>query len=367
MNFGRSLAIARRILKQLSHDHRTAALIIVVPLVLLSIIGALFKTNQIFNIGIVNQDQGVSTPVAQLNFGSKIASSLKNSSNLNWEKENLDQANSDLKDGRLDAYILLDSSLSEQYLAGQVPSFSIKLEGSDPNATQQVLGLVTKSVSESFSGSSLPALSVSYLYGGKDFDSLDYFAPVFIAFFAFMFVFLLTCVSFLRERTQGTIERLFASPVNNTEIVLGYFLGFLFFALLQSLVVLLFTIYVLKVHFLGNLWAVFLLEFVLVTGAVNLGIFLSTFARNELQVIQFIPLVVVSQGLLSGLIWPVSSMPALLRWISYAMPLSYANHALRAVMIQGKNLAAISVDIYVLIAFAILMVVLASVSIRQSV
>ena len=196
---------------------------------------------------------------------------------------------------------------------------------------------------------------------------MDYFAPVFIAFFAFFFVFLLTSVSFLRERSQGTIERLFASPVNNAEIVIGYFLGFLVFALIQSLIVLLFTIYVLNVHFLGNIGFVFLIELIMVVGAVNLGIFLSAFARNELQVVQFMPLVIIPQALLSGFIWPIKSMPPVLQWLSYAVPLTYANTALRDIMIKGMDLSKVSFDIYVLIAFALLMIFLAGVSIRKGV
>jgi ABC-2 type transport system permease protein len=123
----------------------------------------------------------------------------------------------------------------------------------------------------------------------------------------------------------------------------------------------------LNVHFLGNIWFVFLIELLLVVGSVNLGIFLSSFAKNELQVVQFIPLMIVPQGLLSGLIFPIKAMPAILQWLSYAMPLTYANNALRDIMIRGKDLASVSFDIYILSAFAIAMIVLAAISIRKGV
>ena len=86
---------------------------------------------------------------------------------------------------------------------------------------------------------------------------LDYIAPGLLAFIALFFAFLLTGVSFLRERTQGTLERLMASPISRGDLVLGYLLGFISFAAIQSLIILLFTIYVLDVQHTGELWQIF--------------------------------------------------------------------------------------------------------------
>jgi len=368
MSLRRILAIAKRIIRQFIHDRRTIGLIIIVPLLLLSILGALFKTTSVFEVGFVNQDAGVETPSwGAEKFSQKIENSLKDSSTLKWHKKELEEAKNNLQAGSLDAYVLLDENFSKDIFEQKSPQVVIKLEGSDPNISQQILGLINQNLLGSFTDQKVVEVKVDYLYGGEKFGALDYFAPVFIAFFAFFFVILLTSVSFLRERSQGTFERLFASPVNNAEIVIGYFLGFLIFALIQSLIVLLFTIYVLDVHFLGNIWFVFFIELILVVGAVNLGVFLSAFARNELQVVQFIPVIIVPQALISGFIWPIKSMPTILRWLSYAIPLTYANDALRDIMIKGKDLASVSLDIYILIAFALLMILLAAVSIRKGI
>jgi ABC-2 type transport system permease protein len=210
-------------------------------------------------------------------------------------------------------------------------------------------------------------LQPDLLYGSTDLKSLDYLAPVLIGFFAFFLIFLLTCVSFLRERTLGTMERLAASPVTRGEIVVGYMLGFGLFALVQSAIIVLFTAYVLQVHYSGNLAWVFLVTLILAIGAVNLGIFLSSFARTELQAVQFIPLVIVPQGLLSGLLWPVKDMPDWLQVVARALPLTYANEALTNIMIRGKGLAETALQIGVLLLFAALMVVLASLTLRREV
>lgn len=367
MSIQRTLAIAKRIVQQFVHDRRTLGLIVIVPLLLLSILGALFKTTRVYQVGFVNQDAGVITPIGNQKLSQKIEDVLKNTDNFEWKIKNLEDAENGLKTGSLDAYVLLNKNFSGNILNKKLPKIAIKLEGSDPNASQQVLGLVNQNLTNLFASQKPAEIKVDFLYGGKKFNPLDYFAPVFIAFFAFFFVFLLTSVSFLRERNQGTFERIFVSPVNNAELVAGYFLGFSLFALIQSIIVLLFTIYILNVHFLGSIWFVFLIELLLVVGSVNLGIFLSAFAKNELQVVQFIPLMIVPQGLLSGLIFPIKSMPAILQWLSYAMPLTYANNALRDIMIRGKDLASVSFDIYILSAFAIAMIVLAAISIRKGI
>src|SRR5204863_9382602 len=150
--------------------------------------------------------------------------------------------------------------------------------------------------------SSLPLeIKTTRLYGSADLKMLDFFAPMFIAYIGFFLIFLLTSVSFLRERNQGTMERLIASPVSRIEMVLGYMLGFGFFSMVQAAVLVLFTVYVLQIKYAGNLLSVFVITLALVLGAVNLGILLSAFARNELQAIQFIPIVILPQVFLSGL------------------------------------------------------------------
>jgi len=367
MSIRRAFAVAKRIIRQFIHDRRTVALIVIVPLLVLSILGALLKTTPSYEVGFVNQDEGVTIPLSPQKGSSAIEEALKDTENLKWHKVDLVKAKNNLEEGLLDAYVLFDKNFSNDVLNSKVPNVNITLEGSDPNASQQVLGLINQNLTNLFASKKPAEIKIDFLYGGEKFNPLDYFAPVFIAFFAFFFVFLLTSVSFLRERNQGTFERIFASPVNNAELVIGYFLGFSVFAVVQSVIVLLFTIFVLDVHFLGNIWFVFLIELLLVVGSVNLGIFLSAFAKNELQVVQFMPLVLVPQGLLSGLIFPIKSMPTVLQWFSYAMPLTYANNALRDIMIKGKDLSSVSFDIYVLLAFAAAMIFLAAISIRKGI
>src|SRR3970282_593917 len=107
-----------------------------------------------------------------------------------------------------------------------------------------------------------------------------------------------------------------ASPASRLDLLLGYLLGFIGFAMIQALVILGYAVWVIGVHIAGPPWLVLLTLLILVIGVVNLGIALSFYARNELQVVQFIPLIFVAQIFLGGLFWPVQTLWAPLRLLS---------------------------------------------------
>ncbi|MBI2871856.1 MAG: ABC transporter permease [Chloroflexi bacterium] len=195
---------------------------------------------------------------------------------------------------------------------------------------------------------------------------LDSAAPALLAVFALFFTFVLTGVSFLRERAYGTLERLLATPVGRGDIIVGYLAGFLLFAGMQSLIILLFTILALQVHYQGALWQIFLLLMVLTIVGVNLGIFVSTFARNEFQVVQFIPLVLAPQIFLSGILLPVAQMPWYFRGASKVFPLTYAVEGLRDIMLRGMGLLDVLPELGVLAAFAVALIVLATGVVRRA-
>jgi ABC-2 type transport system permease protein len=195
---------------------------------------------------------------------------------------------------------------------------------------------------------------------------LDYTAPAMLAMLILFFGFLLTGISFQRERSQGTLERLMASPVSRPDIVGGYLLGFLLFALAQTLIIFFYMVYVLDVNFQGELWQIIIFEILIGIGAVCLGTFVSTFARNEFQIMQFIPVIIVPQMFLCGLLWPVNQMPDYLQWIAKFLPLTYGVDGIRAMMLRGENLLEVGKEVSILAAFAVVFLGLASLTLRRS-
>jgi ABC-2 type transport system permease protein len=195
---------------------------------------------------------------------------------------------------------------------------------------------------------------------------LDFAAPSILAIFAFLFSFILTGVSFLRERLGGTLERLLATPMGRTDLLVGYVLGFLGFALVQATIVLLYAVYVLDVAFQSTFVEVFTFLAVLTVTGVSLGIFASVFTRNEFQVIQLIPVFFTPQIFLSGVFLPVDGMPEYLQVVSRAMPLRYAVEGLRKMMLSGSGLTDVTLELAVLVTVAVLALGLAGTTVRRA-
>ena len=197
-------------------------------------------------------------------------------------------------------------------------------------------------------------------------DILNRIAPGLLAVFVFFFTFMLTGVSFLRERAEGTLERLLTTTVGRTDILGGYFLAFLAFAIIQTFAILAFTILVLQISYKGNLYDIVALLMLWVIVPVSLGIFISTFARNEFQVIQFIPVIFAPQLFLSGVIIPVEQMPLVLEWISNVLPLTYAVEALQRIMINGDSILDVWLQLAVISGFGVVLLIASSTTLRRT-
>jgi ABC-2 type transport system permease protein len=135
--------------------------------------------------------------------------------------------------------------------------------------------------------------------------------------------------------------------------------------MVQTLILFFYSVYVLKVAFHGSLWEIIVFQILIGILAVCLGIFISAFARNEFQMVQFIPLIIVPQVFVCGLLFPVEQMPGYLQWLAKFLPLTYGVEGIRALMLDGKGLLDIGKDIGVLAAYAIGLMVLAGISLRR--
>jgi ABC-2 type transport system permease protein len=373
MSLHRTLAITARLLAQFRHDHRTLGILFVTPLVVLGLFALLFRTDAPApTVGVVASADGA--------LGAAIAEALADSDAIDTvEVGSGNDAEDRVRDGELDAYVVLPSEPD----AEGVLRPEVVLEGTDqrvdsivPAALQRAVVVALAALAPSpppgAPASALPSVEVdvrSIFGANEELDTLDLFGGPFIGLLIFFLVYVVTSVSFLRERSLGTLERLMASPLRRTEIVVGYMLGFTIVALVQAAEVLGFGLVVLDLYNAGSVWLIFGIEVLLALGAVNLGIFLSTFARNEFQAVQFIPLVVVPQVLLSGLLVPVDAEPEWLQWISNVLPLTYAVDALREVMLRGADLATavIQRDVAVLAGFCVLVIVAAAATLRREV
>jgi ABC-2 type transport system permease protein len=327
-------ALIIRIVRQFIHDKRTMALLIAAPLLVLSLMYLVFN-------GDTYQPK-----LGTLQIPASLSQTLSNNHAIVTAFSTSDEAEAALGDREIDAIIQLDGTFPH-----------VKLEGSDPAKNRSVMMLIQKAMQEqapALNQAAKPPTPVfDYLHGSADMSAFDNFGPVLIGLFAFFFVFLIAGVSFLKERTSGTLERLLATPLRRWEIVVGYMAGFGIFTSLQAVLIAGYTIGVLGSLMVGSFWYVLLIMLLLSITALSFGTFLSAFANTEFQMIQFIPLVIVPQVFFSGL-FDLDSMSPWLSWLSYITPLKYGADALRNIMIRGEGWGSIAFDVYLLLALSLL-------------
>jgi ABC-2 type transport system permease protein len=392
MSLRRILAVARRVAQGFRRDERTLGLMFVVPLVVTALLGWVLseQKEETVRVVVVNEAGQV---------GDRLVTALTDAAadpekDLEITRTVTTQAEADalIRDGTAQIGLVIPGNLLEAIAAGERPTLTVITEGTEPAAEagrfgtiQGVMADVVKNLVPPGAPTPLvPQVERRTIYLDPDASQADVFAPIFLGLFGYFFVYLLTGISFLRERIGGTLERLLGTPVTRGEIVLGYSLGFSTFAAVQTLLLTLFILNSLVVPAIGPLPSftiglgvasagapslAFLVALLLSIGAVNLGIFLSTFARTELQILQFIPLVIVPQILLGGVFWPVDRLPDVLHAIAQVLPLTYAVDALREVMLKGADLtsSAVQLDLGVLAGIALFFVVLASGTIKREI
>ncbi|WMT38877.1 ABC transporter permease [Paenibacillus sp. D2_2] len=342
-------ALIRRICEQLLRDKRTLALLFLAPLLVLSLMHYLFN----------HTGNASDAKIGVVGFSPQWASVLKQQGLdiVTYETANRDTLIQD----KLDAIIEIQEGQLHLILGNSDPSQSKALQMKIGQAADALTGAVQQ---EGGVPSAKPELTVEYVYGSADTTFFDTLSPILIGFFVFFFVFLISGIGLLRERTTGTLERLMSTPVRRGEVITGYLAGYGIFAFLQTVIVVLYATLVLGMNMAGSIWYVLLTNLLLAFVALSLGILLSTFAASEFQMVQFIPLVIIPQIFFAG-IFPLEHMATWVRVIARIMPLYYGADALKSVMYKGLGFADIVVDLSVLVLFAALFIVLNIVALKK--
>lgn len=334
-------ALVLRIFQQLLRDKRTLAMLFLAPLLVLSLMYYLFN----------HTGNASDAKIGAVNLNPAIVQLLKEKG---MDITTYDQASKDIVvNENLDAMMEWRDNTLHLILKNNDPSQSKALQ---MTVSQAVAGLAD-TAQKLGNPAAAPQITMKtdYVYGGADTTFFDTLSPILIGFFVFFFVFLISGIGLLRERTTGTLERLMSTPVRRGEVITGYLAGYGIFALLQTVIVVLFATLVLGIHLEGSLGLVLLTNILLAFVALSLGILLSTFAASEFQMVQFIPIVIIPQVFFAG-IFPLDHMAEWIQIIARIMPLYYGADALKSVMYKGMGFGDIALDLTVLVCFAALFI-----------
>ena len=186
-----------------------------------------------------------------------------------------------------------------------------------------------------------------------------------LALFPFITMFLVTSVAMLRERTSGTLERLLSMPLGKGDLLLGYALAFGSVAVVQSLLASAVALGLLGLDLAASPALVVLLAVLDALLGMALGLFLSAFARNEFQAVQFLPAFVLPQLLLCGLFVARDTMAAPLRWLSAAFPLTYAVDGMQELASSRSVSGDLGRDLVVVAGASVLALALGAATLRR--
>ncbi len=362
------LTVAERVISQIFRDKRTIAMMFLAPLFVLFLLSTI--------LGSSSDDVTIGTVDLPVTF----QDTLKTKTDIRTFSSKAAGITA-MKDRQIDALITFQKNQPKLLIEGgdisknaaalqliqetlitiqgkQALTANTKLSATVQQLQQQLTQLTNQTFDTPQPASpTLTKPDIQFLYGNPDAELFDQIAPALMGFFIFLFVFIIAGVSFLRERSSGTLERTLATPLKRSSIVFGYFVGFFLFVTIQTILIQLFIVNVLDVTQQGNYFLLLFVNLLTASVALSLGLLLSSFSRTEFQLIQFIPLAIVPQIFFSGL-FDLGDAPVWVEIINRLMPLTYAAHALQNIMTRGYGLQDIWLDLVVLAGFVLLFVAL---------
>ncbi len=205
---------------------------------------------------------------------------------------------------------------------------------------------------------------VTILYN-PDLKSAPVMIPGLLGMVVMFMTTLMTALGVVREREHGTMEQLVVTPLRPAELMLGKIIPYFFVGMLDFVLVYVAGIVLFHLTFAGNLALFLALSLLLVFTTLGLGLLVSTLAQNQQQAMQMAIMVIMPQVLVSGMIFPLTSLPRWIQVVAYALPFTHYVPIARGMFIKGQGLDLLWLPATVLAVYAVAVVTLASVRFRK--
>lgn len=232
------------------------------------------------------------------------------------------------------------------------------VDATDPNTGNMMAGYVQGIVGQALqSGTQSSPIVQTHLLFNPQMKSAYNFVPGVMGLILMLICAMMTSISIVREKETGTMEVLLVSPIRPIFIILAKAVPYLVLSCVNLATILLLSVYVPHVPVEGSLWTLSFLSLLLIAVALSLGLLISCVVQNQVAA-----MIVSGMGLmmpvmlLSGMIFPIESMPAVLQWISNIIPARWYIQAVKKVMIEGLGMAAVWHEALILSGMAALLI-----------
>ena len=341
-------------------DKRSMFILFGMPIAQIMLFGFAI-TNEINNVKIAILDKSKDTETQ------KIIQKISNSSYFNIEQEltSESQIEAIFKKGKVKAVLVFEKDFIKQLQTQKNGKVQVITDATDPNMSNTISNYIT-SILQNFiqekNKNNKPTYQIqtqTQLFYNPAMKSVFTFVPGVMTVILMLVSAMMTSISITREKELGTMEILLVSPLKPFQVIIGKVFPYIFLSLINAVVILLLGFFVFKMPIEGSLFLLAFESVLFIICALTLGILISTLSNSQ-QTAMMISLfgLMLPVILLSGFIFPISSMPLPLQVISNIIPAKWFIIIIKAIMLKGSGIALIWKETLILVGMTIIFTVI---------
>jgi ABC-2 type transport system permease protein len=350
---------------QMVRDPRTLVMVFLMPIFQLALLGSA-ANNDVKDIATVIFDQDTTQSSRELLDAMRASGFFA----YNYIAYSQEDVNDLISSGKAKVGIIIPSGYSKDLATGRSAQVAVLIDGSDPTVAQAALTAATyvgqarstkiltqQLASRGLAGGNLNTSPIDVrarvLYN-PDLVSTYNMVPGIIALLLMQTTTTLTAFAIVRERERGTMEQLIVTPIRNWELVIAKITPYILVSILNTILVLFIATIMFAVPIRGSLILLLLMTMLYLLPNLGLGLLISTIAHTQ-QEAQFLMMpILLPSMLLSGFIFPFSSMPFILQMVGNVLPLTHFLIILRAIVIKGADMRLYTDQILILVFLSVL-------------
>ena len=329
---------------QLTRDKRLIGAVIIAPILQLLIFGYV-ATTDVRNIPTVVLDLDRTSVSRQ--FSETFANTGYFS--LDYYADNFEEEKRLLDSGKVKAAINIPQDFAKTVKAGRSAEVQFVVDGANSNSASIILGYIQgitfdysmKTLKSRFRNVGNIEEKINIIdakvrvFHNQTLSSTNYMIPGIIALLLTIITAVLTSISIVKEKEYGTLEQLIVSPVKPYEIMVSKMAPYIILSLVDVILVMLVAVLWFKVPVLGSMLLLFVLMLVFLVTNLGMGLYISTISANMQQTVLSVVFVMIPSMLLSGFIFPIANMPAVIQTFTYLIPLRYFLTIVRGIFLKG--------------------------------
>jgi ABC-2 type transport system permease protein len=357
---------------QMRRDRVTFAMMVGIPLMQLIL----------FGFAINSDPKHLPAAVLQADHGPQsrtILQAIKNSGYFDFVREVQSEAEARevLARGKVQFVVNIPENFGRDLLRGERPSILVEADATDPGATSNAIGSLTKAINQGLENDLQGPLAflsppegpvdvrIHALYNPEAITQYN-IVPGLMGVVLTMTMVMITGLAITRERERGTMENLLSMPTRPFEVLLGKIIPYILVGYIQVGLILLAANFLFHVPMVGSLPLLLVVAFVFITANLAMGITFSTAAQNQLQAVQMAFFFFLPSLILSGFMFPFRGMPNWAQVIGEVFPLTHFLRIVRGILLKGNGLEDVALELWQIILFAAVALIIGVKRYRQT-